>query len=192
MFFTEGKYTRSTYFLLPLVFFPVEYFHEPFVNCFIRDEASEHYLQQEQRDLLDKYDEKLFILLQGPKTSELIRKLRTFNNYLCHYEIYDCTMVVVRLLPFYAEEYHKFLKGKYSKYGDKAKQVIKEFYTEYFEADGVRKRSLIYIALDAKQTDRNELSKLLDINLPPNAEVHGKPNMNQETFNISKIKQIVK
>ena len=172
MIFKYGKRTRSTFFILPLTLFPVE-FYPSVVNTYLKDENN------------PKLKNKVFIVLEKDNslTNKCINTLKTFSTFQEYYTISDYIVVIMNLLEAYQEDYRLFKLGKYSKFSNKAKEVILRFYSPTTKE--------LELILNPTEKARKAGETYLNVILPDDAELFSKPTVKEETFILNNLIKLI-
>lgn len=169
------KMCLAEHFILPLLLIPSK-FLEGYTKVFVKNS---------HKPLLERH---VFILYRMQNVDiKHIERLETFNSF---YEIEYFKEYV--LLTFVTPEIFKedllmFEKGSYSKFSSRAKSAILAYYGKYING----KRTFHHTALNPTKETLNELSESLDVYLEHDAEVCSSPYINEETFSLNKIYNLI-
>lgn len=176
------EYNNSVFCLLPLTQFPKEHFKKV-INTFIYHES---YLK-------NKY--LLYILFDNTAEDSFNMRYKccSLPNYYGAIDAYkDYGLLIFGLLD-YKEYVDDFVKGKYSKFSKEHKEAISSYFnmrklnkeTKAYEPTGVAK--LIYPTKEL----REQLGDNLGVKLDEDAEIHGKPNVDKETYRLNYVIKLI-
>lgn len=175
------KYNKSKTYLLPLLTEVVEFdrkFFSNILNTYVADDLGMY-----KNSLLIYHD----FTFRNPEFTFYEHKLTNSQYFTDLIDIDNMVLYVFRFPDEYMKEYNNFLEGKYSEFGNDAKELILTFYTHIYQnnlnAVGflVKLRQILF--KDSKL--KEQLEKNLKINLPVNAELTDIPDLNKETFILS-------
>lgn len=161
--------TSSSTFVLPLLGVSRRWFmwDSLFINCFIGTS-------------LEDTGKVIGLLYRFNGRSEFLKfetAMCAFTNFIRRYDPDPYHVMFVFNVPKSAtKSYEHFINGKYSEIDDIWKLKILEFHG--FDIDGMTGKILF-------QADslRREIEERLDVELPPDAELHSVPNIEFEVFN---------
>lgn len=174
------KTTNTTRFLLRgLSLFKAELKQYGFINAFLDDKDHEHHYANSVYLLFQPHDLGTF---EWFVESE---KMRT-HLFLEEYDYPKGYIILVYKFPAdYMEDYRLFLRGKYSEFTEKYKELFPK------ENEGKTSKGLpfkepsFYVHVFSKSNDlRKFWEDKLDVNLEPNVEVWEVPSIERETLNI--------
>lgn len=166
--------TKSVFFLLPLTLVPKTYFNN----------ARAIYALNSHKPELDHH---VFILFEKDQIEDYeLSRFQNFNTYHSTEDFGEFVLITFELPSDYHKDHKRFLKGKYSKFSEKAKNAIGN-HTSFRVKDtnGKVVDSVIFKILFPKNEDREYLSDLLGVQLDENCEIFDSPNLDLETFNIN-------
>ncbi len=176
VFLKNPSYNRSTFFVLPVVNFPREFFKSYLLNTYL-------YIDQEAISP----GIKIYILVQNDNKS-LIGVIKLRNTIERVFELggdYKGSSLIECIIPrqFYGD-IDKFVKGQYSQFSEEYKELIKRYY-RMASINPASKRfeiSTTYKILYPTQADRNLWAEALGCKLEDNAEIFSIPSKDEETF----------
>ena len=170
---------KSVFFLLPLILIPRTYFNKARAVYAL----SEHYPE------LDKH---VFVLFSKDEMEcHEVSRFQMFNTYHDHLYIGEFVMFIFTIPVDFQKDHKKFLKGKYSKFSEKAKNAIGNHYAfRVKNENGKLEDSKIFKILNPLKEDRVKLATLLGVELEENCEILSVPDLDQEKFNINKFYKI--
>lgn len=171
--------TKSVFFLLPLTLVPKTYFNN----------ARAIYALNSHKPGLDHH---VFVLFEKDQIEDYeLSRFQNFNTY--HSNTYHSTedfgefvLITFEIPSDYHKDHKRFLKGKYSKFSEKAKNAIgNHFLFRVKDDNGKVVDSALFKVLFPKNEDRESLATTLGIQLDENCEIFDSPNLELETFNIN-------
>lgn len=174
-------YNRSKTYLLPLLSEIVEFdmkFMKFLENTYMFDEKNE-------------YGECLCILhefsFKNPEFTHYEHKLTNNELFIKSIDLGKKVLYIFRFPQDYMGEYYSFYNGKYSEFGDDAKQLILKFWAEVHSNNPAAINFLIKVKqiLYREEKLRQIIEKELNVKIDKNAELGEKPNVEQETFKIN-------
>lgn len=185
------KYTRSTLYLLPLLYneksFTVKKITNP-KNGFSLDNL---YLAEASREEFSNYDSNkeyihCILKINNPNSDELktfLFGIITHPLYCTHYSIdFDIMNIVFKVDKITSEFIiDKFKKGKYSE--------LPDVYLRNFESLANQSLDSVFNIITKNPFLRSHLEKQLNVILPNDAELDSIPYVDQETYNYGKKKK---
>ncbi len=173
---------KSAFFLAPLTLIPKNYF-EKAINYFALNahypNLSNHVFVLFEKDLLEEFE------ISRLQTTNIFEKVEEYGEFL---------LFTFKLLPTFTKDYSLFLEGKYSKYSEKAKQVILKYIPTHVY-DPIAKTKVLsngFKVIYPQKQDRIQLEILLGVTLKEDAEIYSSPDLDIETFNINKYYDLFK
>ena len=138
-----------------------------------------------EEDAWTKLKNKVFIVLEKDNslTNKCINTLKTFSTFQEYYTISDYIVVIMNLLEAYQEDYRLFKLGKYSKFSNKAKEVILRFYSPTTKE--------LELILNPTEKARKAGETYLNVILPDDAELFSKPTVKEETFILNNLIKLI-
>lgn len=130
-------------------------------------------------------------ILKNPKFINDIQNLILNDAFV---EIEENKNEILYLFEFpekYFQEYFKFLKGKYSQFSRRSKEIILRFWTENQIVDEKSIYNLIYIkqVLFKDEKLRLQLEEELNVRIPKGTELGSIVDLNDEIFINTKMKE---
>lgn len=122
---------------------------------------------------------------------EEVEKLKEHSSFISIEQNKKEVLYIFEFPEKYYPEYFKFIKGRYSQFSRRTKEIILRFWTEFQTLD----KSLIYDLIYLKQVLfkdeklRKELEDDLDVKLPINAELESIMEHKLEMFIANKMKK---
>jgi len=143
-------------------------------------------------DSKNEYKDAFFIELKNDFSNPEYTKYEhalTENDYYLNSIDYDngISLFIFKFPEEYLNERNLFLKGKYSKFEQDAKDLIKEFWTEIYGTDNHAINFLIKIKLVLNKEKRlkEKLEKSLGVTLSDNAELGDLVDKTSETIKLT-------
>lgn len=166
--------TKSVFFLLPLTLVPKTYFNN----------ARAIYALNSHKPELDHH---VFILFEKDKIENYeMYRFQNFNTYHSTEDFGEFVLITFEIPSDYHKDHKRFLKGKYSKFSEKAKNAIgNHFLFRVKDDNGKVVDSALFKVLFPKNEDRESLATTLGVQLDENCEIFDSPNLELETFNIN-------
>lgn len=135
------------------------------------------------RNIYLKYD--YSINEDGDYIKQFIKIFKNSNYYLTHwaevYGVYSSIYIKLEFPELFLYEYELFLKGKYSKYSDFAKNNI-IFYLQKYHPNDSYSFNRICKVLSKDVSLRKELEERLHTKISEDSELENVPDINEETI----------
>lgn len=163
----ERSVNLCTYYLLPLIGLNRHTFGKPenFINCYIAD------------------DRKHLVV----ELTEFPLSLENHANYKFDFEHEGAILVVFEMPVQYLPTVIKFMEGKYSKFSDEVKSIIKKKSGLRWNVPlegGKTVSAKELLALDRDRVLREKLEEQLNIHIPIDAELMSSPYEEQVIFKL--------
>lgn len=176
-------YNRSKTYLLPLLSEIVEFdkkFMKYLINTYMFDEYHKH------GPCLCILHEFTF---KNPEFTHYEHRFVNNDLFIESIDIGNKVLYIFRFPEEYLNEYYKFYEGKYSEFGNDAKELIMKFWAEIYSGNSAATSFLIKVkqVLYKEEKLRQIIEKELGVKLDINAELGDKPTIEQETFKINEI-----
>lgn len=183
----EVVYNKSKTFLLPLLseLIPLKVNYVKFLeNTYVFDDKG-------------KYENCFFILhdftFRNPEFTQYEHSLTSNEYFVDLIDIDNQVMYIFRFPEVYLDEYYHFIAGRYSKFGEDAKELILSFwgevYTEQVSAVSFLlqlKQVLFKDALLKQKLERELSTRRCPVVLDDDAELASSISVEEETFELSK------
>jgi hypothetical protein len=179
----EIRYNKSKTYLLPLLAEVVDIdtrFFNNLVNTYVLDANS-------------LYKNCIFILhnfsFKNPAHTAYEHKLTKNEHFIDFVDINNQVLYIFKFPEEYLIEYNLFKEGKYSEFGKDAKGVILNFFGNIYAGNLnavkflMKLKQILYKDLKLKQ----EIEKNLNVILSNDAELTDTANLEEETFEITKV-----
>ncbi len=179
---SEIRYNKSKTYLLPLLS-EIIGFDKRFFN---------HLKNVYMFEDTGKYKDCLCILHDFSfKAPEFTAYEHKFTSNELFVDLVDIDKQVLYIFKFpeeYMKEYNALKEGKYSEFGDDAKELILEFFTDIYKGNPNAVPFLVKVkqVLFKDEKLRLNIEKELNVKISPEAELADKINIDNETFNLSK------
>lgn len=181
----DGKYTKTTQFMLPAVGVNVKnrLIFSFFINAYLSDEDHEH-----------EYDRPIFVLFSvkdfaSRDWSRVYSALVKSSNYIMDY---DCgkqdgknlVMLVFSVPDEFENDYYHFKRGRYSRFSAKYKEKFPQFVGEDKEN---AKESILWQVITKAPALKRQLEEEFNLedgqlDWPDTKEIWDKPNRNREYY----------
>lgn len=184
----DGKYTKTTQFMLPSVGINVKnkLIYKYFINSYLDDKQHRH-----------EYVRPIFVLFGivdfnerdwGRVYSALVKSANYIGDYDCGMqEDKNLVMVVFRVPDEFENDYYHFKRGRYSKFSS----AYKEKFPRYLDDDGSTSReSIIWQAIHKSPDLIKQLEEIFDTpegHWNDAAEIWDKPRKNREYYRYEEI-----
>lgn len=178
-----SKYNKSKTYLFPLLseVVDIDYkFSNFLINTYIAEDTNQ-------------YKDCIFLLydfsFKNPEFTAYEHMLTDNQYFVDLVDIDDKVLYIFKFPEEYIPEYNNFKKGKYSKYGKDAKEVILSYYTNIYKGNVGAVNFLLKLKqiLFKDQILRKKIEKELKVTLPKDAELTDIMDENRETFKIKDI-----
>ena len=192
----EVKLNKSQTYLLPLLseLVPFEFDMLDFIeNTYISDDLS-------------KYENCFYVLqdftFKNPEFTAYENALTSSDYYVDLIDVGNKVLYVFRFPEEYLHEYNCYKSGRYSAFGVDAKELILGFWTKFYnkQTSGIPFVLRVKQILFKDEKLRKQLEKELsstghktvpghNVTIDPEAELSDPPVLEDETFELSKVKQ---
>ena len=176
------RYNKSKTYLLPLLSELVQFepmYFSNLENTYIYDD-------------LDKYKNCIYLL---HKTNFTNPQFTSYENKLLNNEYFadlidvsqDTSLYIFNFPEEYLHEYNMFIEGKYSRFGEDAKNLILSFWGEIYQNNINAVNFLLKVKQILFKDDklRRQLEQEIGISISPEAELTDKVDKKDETFLLS-------
>ena len=180
---SKVRYNKSKTYLLPLLAEVIDIdkrFFNSLVNTYISDANG-------------IYSDCLLILhnfsFKNPEFTAYEHKLTNNQYFVESIDIDNQVLYIYKFPEEYMKEYNLYKKGKYSKFGQDAKDTIIEFFGNIYAGNlnAVKFLMTLKQVLYQDKKLKKELERKLNVILPDNAELTDIADLECETFEITKI-----
>jgi len=177
------RYNKSKTYLLPLISEVVGLempFMKNLINTYMFDEDSQY------RDCIGILHEFSF---KNPSFTAYEHRLINNNLFVTSKDVGDKVLYIFRFPEEYLKEYYKLVEGKYSEFGNDAKELILRFWAEVYNGNSGAISFLISVKqILYKDTKlREKLEKDLNVKIDENQELGDILDIDRETFKINEF-----
>lgn len=188
-----GKSTKATHFLLPFYGWGKAFYTDYLISVNIKDDLKEP---------------RIIFIFDNIDEDSLLTQIYKLTNHHCYedswYDDDNKEVIVSMKIPKeFIKDYRLFLEGKYSKFSDKYKEILTKIYgrgvhplfeiNEKGERIGFSKTAhkvTVFEAITPTNDKRIAIGRRLGINLPEDAEVFDRVNIEEESYlSIKELKE---
>ncbi len=174
MVMQKEKLNKSKSYILPLVDTAIDLkYVEDIANTYIVDNTSPENL------IILKYKNKNKIILDKEYINTIINNILFLSNQ----EDDEFLYFSLRIPKRFNREFKLFIEGRYSEFGEPAKQIIINFLTTHFKSS-YQTIELVKAILYREERLRKQLSKELNMYIPANYELSSKIDLELERLKI--------
>ncbi len=179
------EYTKSTYFVLPMLGYPLSNFDTGYINCYIKC------------DLISDYDNHIFVVFERDSLDQKVRLFEEFqdhNNFIQVDEVGIYYVLIFSIPNEHQDDYYRFIAGKYSKFTRDYKTIIKSFWPNYVKGKRSRTISILYPDDEKSLPHRRDLEKKIcseGEKLPKGSEINAVPEIEVETLRLESLYNVV-
>lgn len=176
------RYNKSKTYLLPLLSELIELeprFFKHLVNVYMFDD-------------LDRYSQCLYILhdfsFKNPEFTGYEHKLINNQYFVDYVDIDNQVLYIFKFPKEYLEEYNNLILGKYSRFGNDAKELILRFFTNVYEGNVNAIQFLLKLKqiLFKDKKLREQMENNLKVTIGKDTELGQIISIKDETFELSK------
>ena len=152
------------------------------------------------KDDLEKHDKCIYLLynfnIKDPEFTKYESELTENDLFVDLIDINNKVLYILKFPEDYIEEYNLYIKGKYSKFGDDAKELILKFWNDKYSSTTwinqflIKTKQILYKEKVLKQQIELTLStEQSPVRLSDDAELSDICDIKDETFKLSVIKK---